>query len=46
MIIKRKKHNSCSNWQIVFMSNTDKYTLTDLYGILIVKNIKEVYQIF
>ena len=26
-----KKHNLCSNWQIVFMSDTDKQTLTDLY---------------
>ena len=29
------------------MSDTDKQsTLTDLYEILIVKNLKEVYQIF
>ena len=46
MIIKMKKHNLCSNWQIVFMSDTDKQTLIDLYEILIVKNLKEVHQIF
>ena len=45
MIIKMKKHNLCSNWQIVFMSDTDKQTLIDLYEILIVKNLKEVHQI-
>ena len=38
----KKKHNLCSNWQIVFMSDTDKQTLIDLY----VKNLKEVHQIF
>ena len=42
MVIKIKKHNLCSNWQIVFMSDAD----TDLYEILIVKNLKEVHQIF
>ena len=31
MIIKMKKHNLCSNWQIVFMSDTDKQTLLDFY---------------
>ena len=46
MIIKMKKHNLCSNWQTVFMKNTDKKTLTDLYEILIVKNLNKVYQIF
>ena len=33
-------------WQMVFMSNTDKQTLIDLYEIIIVKNVKEVHQIF
>ena len=28
------------------MRDTDKQTLTDLYEILIVKNLKEVHQIF
>ena len=46
MVIKMKKHNLCSNWQIVFMSDTDKQTLIDLYEMLIVKNLKEVHQIF
>ena len=46
MIIKMKKHNLCSNWQIVFMNDTKKQTLIDLYEILIVKNLKETYQIF
>ena len=46
MIIKMKKHNLCPNWQIVFMSDTDKQTPIDLYEILIVKNLKEVHQIF
>ena len=46
MIIKMKKHNLCSNWQIVFMSDTNKQTLIDLHEILIVKNLKEVHQIF
>ena len=45
MIIKMKKHNLCSNWQIVFMNDTKKQTLIDLYEILIVKNLKEVHQI-
>ena len=44
--MKKKKHNLCSNWQIVFMSDTDKQTLTDLYEILIIKNLKDVPQIF
>ena len=30
MIIRMKKHNLSSNWQIVFMSDTDKQTLIDL----------------
>ena len=30
MIIKMKKHNLCSNRKIVFMSDTEKQTLTDL----------------
>ena len=46
MIIKMKKHNLCSNCQIVFMSDTDKQTLINLYEILVVKNLKEVHQIF
>ena len=46
MIIKMKKHNISSNWQIVCMSNTDKETLIDLYEILVIKNLKEVHQIF
>ena len=46
MIIKTKKHDLCSNWQIVFMSYTNKKTLIDLHEILIVKNLKEVHQIF
>ena len=36
MIIKMKKHNLCSNWQIVFMSDTDKQTLIDLYEIFVI----------
>ena len=46
IIIKMKKHNLCSNWQIVFMKYTDKQTLIGLYEILSVKNLKEVHQIF
>ena len=46
MITKMKKNDLCSNWQIVFMSDTKKQTLIDLYEILIVKNLKEVHQIF
>ena len=46
MIIKMKKYNLCPNWPIVFMSDTDKQTPIDLYEILIVKNLKEVHQIF
>ena len=41
-----KKHNLCSNWQIVFMSDTDKQALINFYEILIMKNLKEVNQIF
>ena len=41
-----KKYNLCSNWQNVFMSDTDKQTLFDLYEILVIKNLKEVHQIF
>ena len=33
MTIKMKKHNLRSNWQIVFMSDTDKQTLIDIYEI-------------
>ena len=43
MTIKMKKHNLRSNWQIVFMSDTDKQTLIDIYEILIVENLKEVH---
>ena len=46
MIIKAKKHDLCSNWQIVFMSDTDKQALINFYEILIMKNLKEVNQIF
>ena len=43
MIIKMINHNSNSNWQIVFMSDTDKQqTLIDLY----VKNLKEFIKSF
>ena len=45
MIIKTKKHNLCSNWQIVFMSDIDKQRLIDLYEILIINNLKEAHQI-
>ena len=41
-----KKHNLCSNRQIVFMSDTDKQTLIDLYEIIVINNLKEVHQIF
>ena len=41
-----KKHNLCSKWQIVFMSDTDKQTLIDLYEIFVINNLKEVHQIF
>ena len=42
-----KRHHLSSNWQAVFMSDTDKQsTFTDLYEILIIKNLKEVHQIF
>ena len=33
MVIKTKKHDLYSNWQIVFMSNTDKQKLIDLHEI-------------
>ena len=46
MIIKIKKHNLCSSWQIAFMSDTFKQTLIDLYEILVIKNLKEAHQIF
>ena len=46
MIIKMKKHDLCSNWQIIFMRDTDKQTLVYLYEILIVKTLKEAHQIF
>ena len=41
-----KKHNLCSNCQIAFMRDRDKQTLIDLYEILVIKNLKEVHQIF
>ena len=40
MIIKMKKHDLCSNWQIIFMRDTDKQTLVYLYEILIVEDFK------
>ena len=40
MIKKMKKHNLCSNWQIVFMSDTDKPTLIDLYEFLVINNLR------
>ena len=40
------KHNLWSNWQIVFMSDTDKQTLIDLYEILIINNLKEFIKSF
>ena len=46
MIIKMKKHNLCSNWKIIFMNDTDKQTLIDLSEIFVIKNLKEVHQIF
>ena len=46
MIIKTKKHNLCSNWQIVFMSDTNKQKFIDLHEILIVKNLKEFIKSF
>ena len=42
----KKKHNLCSNWQIVFISDTDKQTLIDLYEILINLNLNKVHKIF
>ena len=46
-IIKMKRHNLCSNGQAVFLSDTDKQsTFTGLYEILIINNLKEVYQVF
>ena len=41
---KQDMANACN--KIVLMSYTDKQTLIDLYEILIVKNLKEVHQIF
>ena len=32
-----KRHDLCSNWQIVSMSDTDKQTVIDLYEILILR---------
>ena len=40
MIIKIEKYNLFSNWQIVFMSNTDKQTLIDPYEIFVIKNLR------
>ena len=42
----KKKLDLCSNWQIVFISDTDKQTLIDLYEILINLNLSKVHQIF
>ena len=36
MIMKMKKHNLRSNWQIVLISVTDKQILIDIYEILII----------
>ena len=36
MIMKMKKHNLRSNWQIVFINVTDKQILIDIYEILII----------
>ena len=41
-----KKHNLCSNCQIVFMSDIGKQSHVDFYEILVIKNLKEVHQIF
>ena len=38
IIIKMKKHNLCANCQIVFMNDTCKQRLIDLYEILIIEN--------
>ena len=40
-----KKHDICSNWQIVFMSDNDKQTLIGLYEVKERLDLKEVYQI-
>ena len=42
----KKKHDLCSNWQIVFISDSDKLTLIDLYEILINLNLNKVHKIF
>ena len=46
VIEMKKKHDLCSNWQIVFISDTDKQTLIDLYEILINLNLNKVHKIF
>ena len=49
IILKRKKHNSCSDWQIVsikFRTMLINRYVFDLYEILIIKNSKEVHEIF
>ena len=45
MIIKMKKHNLCSNWQIIFISDNEQ-KLIDLYEIFVIMNLKEVHQMF
>ena len=40
-----KKHDICSNWQIVFMSDNDKQTLIGLHEVKERLDLKEVYQI-
>ena len=42
----KKKNDLCSNWQIVFISDTDKQTLIDLHEILINLNLNKVHKIF
>ena len=42
MVLKIKKHNLCSNWQVVFTSCTHKQTLIDHYEIFSIKNFKKI----
>ena len=46
IIMKMKKRNLCSNWEIFFMSDTCRQTLIGICEVLFVKNLKEVHQIF
>ena len=43
MITKMEKNLTLAN---SFISDTDKQTLIDIYEVLIIKNLKEVHQIF